>query len=56
MSLFSLGSWIAEERKRAREAYERDKDHNIVPGYEMGLKHGCQQTLRRLTARLRRGR
>ena len=49
MSLFSLGSWIAEERKRIRE--------------EVGSRYRGEQyrlgqlaILRRLTARLRRGR
>ena len=48
MSLFSLGSWIAEERKRARKEWHKTLEEEYY--------RGRLATLRRLSARLRRGR
>ena len=49
MSLFSFASWIAEERKRARKEWDKR-----TIGYDHYL--GQLAILRRLTARVRRGR
>ena len=70
MSLFSLGSWITEERKRARKelAKKHSKGYysyktcaegtNISRSYcnECSRALGQLLMLRRLAARLRRGR
>ena len=55
MSLFSLGSWIAEERKRARKEFYGHADGK---NYDNAHEHymGKLLILRRLSARLRRGR
>ena len=58
MSLFNFASWIAEERKRAREEYETVARPDTLwhRGYNCGLKDGQLTILRRLCSRLRRGR
>lgn len=59
MSLFSLGSWIAEERKRARKEFQESGLGITSVGGLLQPEHayykGRLATLRRLSARLRQG-
>ena len=55
MSLFSFASWIAEERRRARRQMKL-LDEFPNPDYFRGYYEGHLASLRRLSARLKRGR
>lgn len=56
MSLFSLGSWIAEERKRARKEWLDCKLDCSERNRHCDIYLEKLAILRRLSARLRRGR